>query len=234
MVVRRCATWNVLTDHYLDYGCYGHVPQQLLQPQARLPLVLDVIAKLNADIIGIQEADFALVTALDATNEWQVRWSPKDGDEPDGCLMLVKPSITISNFWSRFYSDGSGHVAQAVTVGGLEFVNTHIQWPPDTRGSVQVEELLEWLGRTKPAVIMTDCNDRPHGPVRALFDGAGFVNACGFMPTAFVNGELASLDLLTVRGARVEHIETDFEPMGIPNYIRPSDHIPVVANVETN
>jgi len=230
----RCVTWNVLTDHYLDYGDYSHVPQQLLQRGARLPLVLDVVANLNADIIGIQEADFDLVTALEATNQWQVHWSPKDGDEPDGCLTLVKHGIVISDFWSRFYSDGSGHVAQSVTVGGLPFVNTQIMWPPDTHGSVQAEELLEWLGRKKPAVIMTDCNDRPHGPVRAAFDEAGFVNTCGFMPTAFVNGKLASLDLLTVRGARAKHIETDFEPTRIPNTTCPSDHIPVVANVETN
>jgi hypothetical protein len=224
----------VLTDHYLGYGDYSHVPQQLLLPGARLPFVLDVVARLNADIIGIQEADLALVTAFDAIGEWQVFWSPKNGGKPDGCLTLVKHDITTSGFWSRFYSDDSGHVAQSVTVGDLEFVNTHIKWPPDTHGSVQVEELLGWLGRTKPAVVMTDCNDRPHGPVRALFDEAGFVNTCGFISTALVDGKLAALDLLTVRGTRAEHIETGFDPTGIPSITCPSDHIPVVANVETN
>lgn len=233
MVARRCATWNVLTDHYLGYGDYGHAPQHLLLPDARLPFVLDVVARLDVDIIGIQEADLTLVAAFDALGKWQVFWSPKD-DNPDGCLTLVKRGISTSDFWSRFYGDGSGHVAQSVTVDGLEFVNTHIKWPPDTHGNFQVAELLEWLGRTKPAVVMTDCNDRPYGPVRASFNEAGFVNTCGVMPTAFVNGELAALDLLTVRGAHAEHIETDFDPTGIPNITCPSDHIPVVANIETN
>lgn len=234
MIDRRCATWNVLTDHYLGYGDYAHVPQQLLRPGARLPFVLDVIATLKVDIIGIQEADLDLVKALDATREWQVFWSPKNKGKPDGCLTLVKRGIPTSGFWSRFYGDGSDHVTQSVTVGGVEFVNTHIKWPPDTHGSTQAEELLEWLGRTKPAAVMTDCNDRPHGPVRTLFEAAGFVNTCGFMPTALVDGKLVALDLLTVRGTRAEHIETSFDPTNIPSINCPSDHIPVVANVETN
>lgn len=234
MVDRRCASWNVLADPYLEYGDYSHVPQELLLPGARLPFVMGVVNKLDVDIIGLQEADFALFTAFNATGEWQVFWSPKGNNKPDGCLTLVKRGITTTNFWSRYYSDGSDHVAQSVDVGDVEFVNTHIKWPPDTHGRVQVTELLGWLGREKPAVVMTDCNDRPHGPVRALFDEAGFSNTCSFMPTAFVDQKLAALDLLTVRGTRAEHIETGFDPTGIPSIACPSDHIPVVANIETN
>lgn len=232
MVMRRCATWNVLADDYLRYANYSHAPQQLLLPGARLPLVLDVVARLDVDIIGIQEADSALVAAFDATDKWQVFWSSKNGGQPDGCLTLVKRGITTSGFWSRFYGDGSGHVAQSVTVGGLAFVNTHIMWPPSSRGSVQAKELLRWLGLTKPAVVMADCNDRPYGLVRQYFEEAGFVNTCGLMPTAFMNGELDALDLLTVRGAHAEHIATGFDPTGTPSLACPSDHIPVLANIE--
>lgn len=231
----RCATYNVLADAYLGWGDYSHVPAGLLEPGARLPLLVRLIGELQADVIGLQEAEPVLVAALDATGKWQrPLWSPKTDGEPDGCLMLVRKGITVTNFETHAYRDGSGHIMQSMVIGGVVFANTHILWErpsPNHRGVAQTKKLLERLGKG-PAVILADCNDRPGGPIRELVAAAGFTNTCGDKPTAFVNQELAALDLLAVRGVNAEPIETTFRPEGIPSTADPSDHIPVMAYVE--
>jgi hypothetical protein len=227
----RCASFNVLADAYLGYGNYSHVAPSLLGPGARIPHLVRLIASLQADIVGLQEVEKPLVDALRATGDWQLRWSPKEGGRPDGCLMLIRNGITATDFETHPYSDGTGHVMQSVVIGDIIFVNTHLKYPPDQYGVPQIQELLGRLGKTAPAVIFADCNDRPGGPVRALVEIAGFTNSWGHVPTARIGEELAALDLLAARGVYAERIALPFSPEGIPNEDCPSDHAPVMAHI---
>ena len=233
----RCASFNVLADAWLGYGDYAHVAADLLVPGVRIPHILMLIANLRADVIGLQEVESPLVAALDATGKWQQFWSQKQGGEPDGCLTLVRHGITVKDFATHAYH-GSNHIMQTVTIDGVVFANTHIQWAPANErnhpGVVQMEELLMRLGEKQPAVILADCNDRPNGPIRALIEEAGFTNTCGDQPTALINRKQAALDLIAVRGVRAKRIRTNFRPEGIPNASCPSDHIPVMAWVRTD
>ncbi len=234
----RCASFNVLADAYLSYGDYSHVAPDLLVPGARVPHIMRLIADLQADVISLQEVEPPLVAALATSGSWQLFWSQKKNEKPDGCLTLVRQNIVVTDFMTYAYSDGSDHVMQFMIIGGIAFANTHIEWAPvddpHHSGIAQTKELLRWLSIEPPTVILADCNDRPQGPVRALVDAAGFMNVCGYEPTALIGQERAALDLIAVRGTRAEHIHTAFRPEGIPSADCPSDHIPVMAWVETD
>lgn len=232
----RCATFNVLADAYISYGDYSHVDPGLLLPNARTQGIVQVIDGLQADVIGLQEAEEPLVHALSERDNWQTFWSPKEGGKPDGCLTLVRHGVDVNRFDTHPYGDGSGHIAQILHIGQVVFTNTHIKWAPiETPGHIgvaQARELLEHVGPEQPAVIFADCNDRPNGPVRQLIERAGFINVCGDVPTALVNQEPVALDLLAVRGITAKCITKSYQLTAIPSKDCPSDHIPVVAELE--
>lgn len=232
----KCATFNVLADAYIGYGDYSRVDPELLLPNARINGIIKLIDGLEADVVGLQEAELPLLQALDRTGNWQTFWSPKGRDKADGCLTLVKHGIEVNNFDTHHYGDGSGHVMQTLSIGRTVFANTHIKWAPldnpDHVGVNQTTELLSQLGLEQPAVIFADCNDRPRGPVRRMIEGAGFVNTSDGEPTAIVNQELVSLDILAVRGIAAIHVAKQYHPADIPNKDCPSDHIPLVAQLE--
>lgn len=143
----------------------------------------------------------------------------------------------MSGFATHPYNDQSGHIAQSLRIGRLVFANTHIKWAPvdvsQHIGVAQTATLLGHIGPEGPAIIFADCNDKPHGPVRQLIEGAGFVNVCDG-PSALVNQEPVSLDLLAVRGVVAKCITDNYPLATIPNKDCPSDHIPLVAELETN
>jgi len=234
----RCVSWNVLADAYISYGTYGkHVSPDLLKPGVRVPYIINTIRDLHADIIGLQEVDRNLMNALKRTREWQEFWSPKEQEKPDGCLTLVRKGINVTGFDTYAYGTSGGHVFQIVFIGGVAFVNTHIQYDkprsPNHIGVVQTEKLLRTVKDMKRVVIFADCNDRPgrKAPVRALFGQAGFTNTFGNGDTALIDGTPAAIDLLAVRGLEAKSVKTTFSVRNIPSGDCASDHIPVEADV---
>lgn len=228
----RCATFNVLADAYFGHGNYDHVDPELLMPQARLPYLLRAIASLDADVIGMQEVEVWLLDALVATKQWQVFWTQKIGGKPDGCLMLVKRDVEVIDFRPIPYRDGTNHVMQMIVIEGTTFANTHIRWGMSYRVN-QATMLLTELGE-RPAVILADSNDRPGEPVHELIKAAGFWNVWGDAPTALIGTERAAIDLLAVRGVDACRIGVLQSLDGIPSLQCPSDHVPVMALVETD
>lgn len=118
--------------------------------------------------------------------------------------------------------------------GKLALVNTHLKWsPPDDpehKGLGQARELLAYLG-DQPAVILVDCNDRPGGPVRQCFAGAGFHDLVGDTPTARVDGQTVPIDIIAPRGVAGRLMPPSHAPTK-PNRQVPSDHIPVLADIK--
>ncbi len=232
----RAATFNVLADAYLGYGDYSHVNPDLLQPGARIDSIVQSIDGLNADIVGLQEADEQLVHALAETGDWQTFWSPKERNKPDGCLTVVRPGLEVRDFETHAYQDGSGHIMQVLRMGRIAFANTHIKWAPldapSHIGVGQTTELIDRIASDEAAVIFADSNDRPGGPVRQLIEAAGFNDMYGDMPTAIVNGEAVALDILAVRGIASTRVVKNYNVLTIPNAMLPSDHIPLLANLD--
>ncbi len=233
----RAATFNVLADAYLGYGDYSRVNPDLLKPGARSEGIIRSIGDLNADIVGLQEAEVPLVRALTETGNWQTFWSPKELGKADGCLTIVRPGLEVHDFETHAYQDGSGHIMQILRIGRIAFANTHIKRAPaDSHyhvGVSQMTELLDKIAVEKEAVIFADSNDKPNGPVRRLVEDAGFDDMFGDMPTAIVNGEAVALDLLAVRGIASRRVIKNYNVFDIPNKDLPSDHIPLVVELET-
>ena len=232
----RTATFNVLADAYIKNGDYSQVNPNVLVAGARTAGVVDTIHALGADVIGLQEVERPLLGALEDADSWQSFWTPTGNDKPDGCLLLVRNGIEVSDFQSHQHSDGSGHVMQSVRIGRAVFANTHIRWAPQNdpghAGVLQTKELLANIGPQQPAVIFGDFNDEPGGPVRSLVSEAGFENIFDTDETALVNQRAVSLDVLAIRGVMGRRIETEYLPTHIPNELCPSDHIPLLASVE--
>ena len=231
----RVATFNVLADAYIGYGDYSHVYPDLLAPRARTDGLVRTIASLDADVIGLQEADEVLVKALRASGEWQTCWSPKEGGKPDGCLTLVRDGIAVDGFETHAYQDGTGHIMQILHIGRVAFANSHIKWAPadsaEHVGVGQMTELLAKLNAEQVAVVFADSNDRPNGPVRRLVEDEGFTDVSGENPTALVNQQAVAIDLLAVRGLPAVLVPRDYDVLTIPNSECPSDHIPIVADL---
>lgn len=232
----RCATFNTLADAYTSYGDYSHVDPGLLLPGARIRGIVRLIDSLDIEVMGLQEVEIPLLRALEATGNWQTLWSTKKHAKADGCLMLVKRGIEIGAFRSYEYGDHTGHVAQILNIGSVIFANTHLKWAPtDAPGHIgvaQAGELLERIGSGRAAVIFADCNDEPDGPVRQLIEEAGFTSACGDQATSVVDQVPVALDLLAVRGIAARCITMNYRAENIPNENCPSDHIPLVADLD--
>lgn len=232
----RCASFNVLADAYIGYGDYSHVEASLLASGARIRGIVDLVNRFDADIVGLQEAELPLLDAFKLDGHWQVFWSPKGHDKPDGCLTLVREGINVSDFDTYSYSDNSGHIAQRLGIGKIAFANTHIKWAPiDTPSHIgvqQAKELVDFIGADGPAVIFADCNDQPGGPVRQLIEAAGFTNTVNNEPTAIVDQKLVALDLLSVRGLTAHAIKTGIDVSSIPSDECPSDHVPLLAELQ--
>lgn len=231
----KVMSFNVLADAYTGYGDYSQAPEGLMRPGARMQPIVDLITKISPDVAGLQEVDEDLATALDNTNQWQVYWTQKGRNKPDGCLMLIKRGLLVADFESLEYGDDTGHVAQVLKIGGAAILNAHLKWDePDSAshtGAKQAKELLDCADTPYRAVWLGDINDRPGGPVRTLIEDAGFSPLHGDMPTAIVNGQPVSLDVIAVRGMMAEALDKREDLPHIPSYECPSDHVPIVAEV---
>lgn len=232
----RYATFNVLADAYTGYGDYSHVDPELLAPGARLGYIVQQVNGLEADVVGLQEADRNLVEAFENDERWRTLWSPKGRNKADGCLTLVNSEVEIVDYESHSYDDESGHVFQVTRIGELAVANTHIKWAPVDDyhhiGVSQTRQLLSILGDQQPAIILADCNDRPGGPVQTLVSEAGFTSLSADRPTAIVNQELVALDLLAIRGVNGCLVDIDYDLTSIPSRACASDHTPVVADID--
>jgi endonuclease/exonuclease/phosphatase family metal-dependent hydrolase len=232
----KVATFNVLADEYIRSGDYSHVDPELLLPGARDKLIFGLVSKLGADVVGLQEVNQGLREVFESDARWQTFWSPKGANKPDGCLTLVSSGLKIANHESHKYDDDSGHVFKITRIGRLAIANTHIKWAlvedPNHVGVLQMQQILNKLNDCESAVILADCNDKPDGPVQQLVRGAGFTSLSADRPTALVDQEQVAIDLIAVRGVVARLCETNYSPYSIPSESCPSDHMPMLAEVQ--
>lgn len=231
----KYATFNVLADAYTSYGDYSHVNPELMQPGARRDHLSQQINHLDADVVGLQEADRSLVEVFESDENWQSFWTPKGHNKPDGCLTLIRQGVEVTGQESYAYTDDSGHVFQVTNLGEVTIANTHIKWAPENDshhiGVRQMRELLTALKGQEAAVILADCNGQPGGHVQTMVERAGFTSMSSERPTAIVNGELVALDLLAIKGLKSTLIPMDYDLSSIPNEVCASDHVPIVAEI---
>jgi mRNA deadenylase 3'-5' endonuclease subunit Ccr4 len=195
----KAATWNVLATSYLGNGDYSLVPPRLLDPEWRVPAVARRAARLNCDLLCLQEVEpdvfAALLEGLTPLGFAGV-YESKGRKKPDGCSTFYRTDRFVVRAHKRLeYHDrergvegNSGFVALMLAVehGGrlLGVANTHLRWDrPGTSanrqiGHRQVEELVEECRRFVPTcadwLVCGDFNRKPDSEVPALLRESGF------------------------------------------------------------
>jgi endonuclease/exonuclease/phosphatase family metal-dependent hydrolase len=200
------------------------VPPELLYPAWRVPALVGHIARLDADLLCLQEVEADVFGDLNQKLEplgYLGRYEPKAGNRPDGCAVFWRTSLFTLRAARRLeYHDcehgpiqHSGHVAELLALEHegrlLGVANTHLRWdrpgtPRDKQvGHRQAVELLEECGRFEPRcagwVICGDFNRRPNGEVIATFRQAGYEFAHASRPhvrSAVANRRASLIDYI--------------------------------------
>ncbi|MFA9563588.1 MAG: endonuclease/exonuclease/phosphatase family protein [Acidimicrobiales bacterium] len=225
----------------------------------RRPVLLDAIRRLDADVIGLQEA-----------HEWQTRWLARKlgpgwshvgvGRTRGGWLGEQVPlfwrrsRVTVRDSTTRWFGDhptrpgtvlpGASFprittAVQARTVEGdrpFRVFNTHLDEHLAVNRCTATAQLRDWAAEsTDPAVIVGDFNATLDTDELAILLEAGFRSALspGTGRTAHeYTGQVEgnAIDHVLVDGRwRVDHALIDVRR---PGGRLPSDHWPVVADLE--
>ena len=232
----RLVSYNVLANAYVKPEYYRECPTRALDPLRRRQLLLKRIHGLQADILCLQEAEADLIEDLERSG----RFFQKGRNKPDGCAILVNHPGPVG--WTEhFYPDGSGHGALLLHLPGLTIGTTHLKYdPPETRpgfGMGQIQEMLRLLDG--PTLICGDFNCDSGDPIVQSCLQAGLQDA--FRDTVpghtFVRqGQGWRIDFVLHSpevGVRA-HQMPDLSPEQTgPSLTEPSDHLPLVVELES-
>lgn len=231
----RLASYNVLANAYVRPDFYRECPPAVLKPPARRRGLLERIAGLQADVLCLQEAEADLVKDLDRPG----RFFQKGTGKPDGSAIFTNHSEPL-RWTEHHYQDGSGHGALLLHLPGLTVATTHIKWdPPAARpgyGMSQIQELLKLL--EGPSIVCGDFNCESSDPIVQRCLEAGLSDAfLGVAPnqTFVKQGQGRRIDfVLYSYGLDVRAFPMPALIAGqyLPNETEPSDHLPLLVEVE--
>ena len=233
----KLATFNVLSQAYLDKPLRGYPGLKEVSREQRFSRLAEIISGLDFDILALQEVDEDLFSRLEAISELTSYYTPKQNKQ-EGIGLLVSESLAAdSSYESSYYLDGSGHAYQLLCLNGLVIVNTHLKWSradaEPHHGLAQAKELIELVAKFDRAVILADVNDRPGGIVRAEIEASGFVDALNGRPTALIDGQEVSIDAIYTQSLDVNRLDLGYEiEQSMPDIGFPSDHIPVAVLIK--
>lgn len=248
----RVASYNVLATAYIKPRFYSHCDPAHLRPDWRIPALVEHVAALDADLIGLQEVDAAIYAALEAglsPRGYAGHRAFKTERKPDGCATFHRRAVFDAGQVERVaYGDGSGHLALLMTLrhagGTLGLANTHLKWaPPGTTHDLdQMRELLAALAmperRAATWIVCGDFNARPDSPVLGALADAGYRASHADVIDAFTcnpNGAAKTIDYLchtTVLRAAPRPSPPIDDRTPLPSIAQPSDHLAVVADFE--
>lgn len=252
------ATYNVLANAYIQRARYPRSPAMVLSPAWRTPALVQAIARLEADILCLQEVEAETLAAVNArlrSCAYVGRYARKRGVGPEGCAIFYREDLVSLEDETVvvFAADGgvvdAGNIAQIVIyrIFGhrLGIINTHLTWdPPGTarenqQGFRQITQLLrayQEIATTADGwIIAGDLNVTPGSDIVALIEGTGFCFAHSehaAMNTCSFNGEAKMIDYLfhspQLAAQPADSVPIDARTV-LPSAEQPSDHIPVVA-----
>lgn len=225
----------------------------------RLPLLLADMAALQPDVIGLQEAVFAvqqdrlLGAAGDARYETHRGWA---GRPEYGNAILLKAGFVAGAAERLELGMNRSALRLPVTAADgtrFAFVVTHLHHlvPDEAARDAQTGTLVEWLAagaRSAAQIVVGDFNAEPTEPTYARMRAAGFrsahVEANGAEPAVTwpsgiqapgmdTDGEPGCLDYIWLRGPiAVESCRVVFDRPAVDDpTLYPSDHLGLAARL---
>lgn len=155
-------TYNVLASAYIRPSYFPDVAAELLDPERRRRSIARQAARLDADILCMQEVEVETFEAVEqelSASGYVGSLALKGGGKPDGCALFVRSSAFELVRVARLQYDDrcpgmpeSGHVGQLAVLRSDGFfvgiANTHLKWqppgtPPENRYDLrQISQLL--------------------------------------------------------------------------------------------
>jgi mRNA deadenylase 3'-5' endonuclease subunit Ccr4 len=255
------ATYNVLATAYIKPEWYPLTPKALLDPLHRIPVLVEHLVQLRADIFCLQEVEEGTYTAIAQRLSplgYSGTWARKGGNKPDGCATFFCTQAFEPVRVARVeYQDAdtgqspSGHIAQLLVLKtGPRFLgvaNTHLKWDPphvpqeQQYGYRQMRQLLQERSGQVPEcsgwVLCGDLNVTADSAVVALLRASGFAfSHAGCAPAATCNSNRRAKMIDFVfhdRALRAEPVALPVvdDHTPLPGPAQPSDHVAVLARL---
>src|SRR5215471_7571925 len=226
------ASYNVLADSYVKPEWYPNVNPEVLRWDRRKFALAERIARLDADIVCLQEVEADAYALL----EWSLGakgyggvYAQKGRDKPDGCATFFKQeALRLAGAETFYYRDGrngapnSGHLALIISFecepGVIRIANTHLKWGQDNKppeehiGYRQIRELID--KRVKPDqnahvwIVCGDLNAESGDPVVRELLNNGFVDAYAGheQSTCNPNGKAKRIDYIFHKSGRASRL----------------------------
>ena len=257
----RIATYNILATSYIRPNYYPDTPMELLDERHRIPVLVQYLIDLQADVYCLQEVEHNTFQAIDAALRpmgYGRRLAKKGGLRPDGCATFFhRRRFDLVDSARLEYEEGlgqssSGHVAQIMVLEcgarRIGVANTHLKWDPaglppaQQYGYQEARELLSTLQaephRDIPWLICGDLNADPTSDAVHAFVQAGFTFTHAtqhFGATCNANRKAKMIDYIFHQTSLRPHpdpLTAVGDTTPLPGSTEPSDHVPVVARFE--
>lgn len=255
-------TYNVLASAYIQRAWYRRTPALVLDPAWRVPALVQHVAKLDADIVCLQEVEPETFVALRATlaeRGYGAHYERKLAGRPEGLALFYRLAVCeLGGTRALIFADGAGAAPDtgyialialfriANTILGV--INTHLTWDPPNAarqapiGLRQARQLVAELQSCASAargwIVSGDFNVSATSEIVALLKRAGFRYAHETLPgvaTCNVNRQARMIDYLFYSAALAAEPR---QPVPIddntilPSAEQPSDHVAIAARFD--
>lgn len=252
------ASYNALADSYVKPQWYPNVDPEILRWDRRKFALAERIARLDADIVCLQEVEadaYALLERGLGAKGYSGVYAKKGRDKPDGCATFFRQeALRLAGAETFYYRDGrngapdSGHLALIISFerepGLIRVANTHLKWGQDNKppeehiGYRQIKELIDQ--RVNPDqtayvwIVCGDLNAESGDPAVRELLGNGFVDAYAGHEQATCNPNVRAkrIDYIfhtpNLIAAPAKLMEID-DFTPLPSADEPSDHLPIMA-----
>src|SRR5262245_31989249 len=105
------ATWNILANSYIRPEFYPKTPQQVLDPDWRVPALARQAVALGVDILCLQEVEAPMFEALGESlgdAGYEGAFARKGHNRPDGCATFYRDRYKRTGEQRIQFADGNG------------------------------------------------------------------------------------------------------------------------------
>jgi mRNA deadenylase 3'-5' endonuclease subunit Ccr4 len=254
------ASWNILAEPYIRPGYYPDTDPARLDPEWRRPAVLNRAARLDADLLCLQEVEpvmFETLRMLLGGLGYEGRLALK-GERQEGCAVFFRTAaLALRGEHVLRFADGGGGpdtgcLALVLLLENegrrLAVAGTHLKWdppetPPEQRlGLRQARQLVADLpgvsAGCQARLVCGDFNAVPEDAVLQTFRDADYADPFAALPAEWTcNSERRPRRIDFVLAAGPLRAEPLPQPpldgaTPLPCAEEPSDHRPVTVRFD--